>query len=121
MYKTVYELRISDWSSDVCSSDLQRVAGVIGNPVQQTTLLSRDAVVVVAHSSIGVTQRHRAHVVKVLNPVDRKSVVQGKSVSVSVDIGGRSIIKKTKTKTKRQYSTDSIVTTQRLNILLSTT
>src|SRR3546814_7185672 len=24
MHKTVYELRISDWSSDVCSSDLRR-------------------------------------------------------------------------------------------------
>src|SRR3546814_10443096 len=26
--KTAYEMRISDWSSDVCSSDLTRVAGV---------------------------------------------------------------------------------------------
>src|SRR3546814_2015105 len=25
--KTAYELRISDWSSDVCSSDLERLAG----------------------------------------------------------------------------------------------
>src|SRR3546814_13231810 len=25
--KTAYEMRISDWSSDVCSSDLQRLAG----------------------------------------------------------------------------------------------
>src|SRR3546814_7910714 len=25
--KTAYEMRISDWSSDVCSSDLNRVAG----------------------------------------------------------------------------------------------
>src|SRR3546814_2847627 len=25
--KTAYEMRISDWSSDVCSSDLQRHAG----------------------------------------------------------------------------------------------
>src|SRR3546814_2484182 len=28
--KTAYEMRISDWSSDVCSSDLQRLAGLIG-------------------------------------------------------------------------------------------
>src|SRR3546814_5051362 len=28
--KTAYELRISDWSSDVCSSDLQHLAGAIG-------------------------------------------------------------------------------------------
>src|SRR3546814_5157834 len=26
--KTAYELRISDWSSDVCSSDLERQAGL---------------------------------------------------------------------------------------------
>src|SRR3546814_12886981 len=31
-----------------------------------------------------------------LRPLDRKSVVQGKSVSVRVDIGGRRIIKKKK-------------------------
>src|SRR3546814_20385651 len=31
--KTAYEMRISDWSSDVCSSDLRtRVPGVIRNP-----------------------------------------------------------------------------------------
>src|SRR3546814_7415029 len=28
--KTAYELRISDWSSDVCSSDLQILIGGIG-------------------------------------------------------------------------------------------
>src|SRR3546814_6271332 len=31
--KTAYELRISDWSSDVCSSDLKRgVGGAAGRP-----------------------------------------------------------------------------------------
>src|SRR3546814_18946246 len=28
--KTAYEMRISDWSSDVCSSDLQMTANVVG-------------------------------------------------------------------------------------------
>src|SRR3546814_10821498 len=28
--ETAYELRISDWSSDVCSSDLRRMAGDAG-------------------------------------------------------------------------------------------
>src|SRR3546814_9534806 len=28
--KTAYDMRISDWSSDVCSSDLQRAAHVVG-------------------------------------------------------------------------------------------
>src|SRR3546814_15528856 len=30
--KTAYEVRISDWSSDVCSSDLVEVAGTISDP-----------------------------------------------------------------------------------------
>src|SRR3546814_8581453 len=29
--KTAYEMRISDWSSDVCSSDLQQIDG--GDPI----------------------------------------------------------------------------------------
>src|SRR3546814_5121944 len=31
--KTAYEMRISDWSSDVCSSDLARVAVLLRDPV----------------------------------------------------------------------------------------
>src|SRR3546814_16577500 len=34
--------------------------------------------------------------------LDRKSVVSGKSVSVRVDLGGRRIIKKTNTRTKKE-------------------
>src|SRR3546814_7868938 len=30
--KTAYEMRISDWSSDVCSSDLQKIAAQIKLP-----------------------------------------------------------------------------------------
>src|SRR3546814_5580868 len=30
--KTAYEMRISDWSSDVCSSDLWSIRGPEGNP-----------------------------------------------------------------------------------------
>src|SRR3546814_9971566 len=30
--KTAYEMRISDWSSDVCSSDLQRHASIHRSP-----------------------------------------------------------------------------------------
>src|SRR3546814_13075983 len=35
---------------------------------------------------------------------DRKSVVEGKSVSVRVDLGGRRIIKKTKKKNKQKHA-----------------
>src|SRR3546814_11518061 len=33
--KTAYELRISDWSSDVCSSDLASISGV--SPIRSST------------------------------------------------------------------------------------
>src|SRR3546814_10374855 len=33
--KTAYEMRISDWSSDVCSSDLRVVAGLDDDAVDQ--------------------------------------------------------------------------------------
>src|SRR3546814_4438520 len=32
--KTAYEMRISDWSSDVCSSDLQENIFIVGDPSQ---------------------------------------------------------------------------------------
>src|SRR3546814_14712365 len=78
-------MRISDWSSDVCSSDL--------------AILHR-------HVQILAHQHHLAravpHVVECLERLcpDRKSVVSGKSVSVRVALGGRRIINKTKSQTK---------------------
>src|SRR3546814_528086 len=38
--KTAYELRISDWSSDVCSSDLRAIIGVYVNVNLQSDFLS---------------------------------------------------------------------------------
>src|SRR3546814_2586705 len=34
--KTAYEMRISDWSSDVCSSDLLQLPGFAGQPAIQS-------------------------------------------------------------------------------------
>src|SRR3546814_3723164 len=34
--KTAYEMRISDWSSDVCSSDLRRVGQATGDRLVET-------------------------------------------------------------------------------------
>src|SRR3546814_6465445 len=34
--KTAYEMRISDWSSDVCSSDLMKIGVMYGNPETTT-------------------------------------------------------------------------------------
>src|SRR3546814_8605886 len=39
--KTAYEMRISDWSSDVCSSDL-RLAGQGGEPLLESRQLAQD-------------------------------------------------------------------------------
>src|SRR3546814_14690252 len=101
-------MRISDWSSDVCSSDLlvggaaarQGDAQVVG--VQQ-----REALVVrlgaprrgaeqarVGAGAEGDHECDRDHHRPA--PADRKSVVWGKSVSVRVDLGGRRIINKQK-------------------------
>src|SRR3546814_12813305 len=97
---TAYEMRISDWSSDVCSSDL--VATV---PDRRRVAARRDL-----HARF-YGQRQRCarlgehvgrfglHLGGVSGHVpalgqDRTSVVQGKSVSVRVDLGGRRIIKK---------------------------
>src|SRR3546814_4122476 len=91
--KTAYEMRISDWSSDVCSSDLgpefpereqQPVGEVFGQPAQPRERRVDPAL-----------EREEARQPR----GDRKRVVSGKSVSVRVDLGGRRIIKK-KNKTK---------------------
>src|SRR3546814_18856569 len=94
--KTAYEMRISDWSSDVCSSDL--VAGVAATLPDVGILLGVLPTVALTaglHSGRGaVALLAAAMVLQALE--DRKSVVSGKSVSVRVDLGGSSIIIKKK-------------------------
>src|SRR3546814_13650938 len=113
-------MRISDWSSDVCSSDLkgenwQLTAGwraqfshcLLFNPTDPRSArynplleVRRGAHEVRDVQNIadilvdpeGALER-RNHWEKT-SPRDRKSVVYGKSVSVSVDLGGRRINKK---------------------------
>src|SRR3546814_4779445 len=78
--KTADEMRISDWSSDVCSSDLlMHRHGQQRAPERHQQQQDRRA----------AAQDPR----KVRGTEDRKRVVQGKSVSVRVDIGGRRNIK----------------------------
>src|SRR3546814_11595625 len=104
-------MRISDWSSDGCSADLTLITGYVDELVVDTAIrlfvvadipagLANNAVAGVTlratareGGGIGVqgtaiTETTRAH-------TDRKSVVQGKSVSVRVDLGGRRNITKT--------------------------
>src|SRR3546814_17016716 len=108
-------MRISDWSSDVCSSDLRPLAVRAGRIMAHF----------MAHSNILPPLDHSPESHASAWPVsawdgrrqlrsnaewflpadacaqgdtDRKSVVSGKSVSVRLAIGGSRIIKKTKPK-----------------------
>src|SRR3546814_10673378 len=74
--KTAYEMRISDWSSDVCSSDLHLFAAS-GEGV--SNMVSRSPG---KQSACLVTETGRSEERRV-----------GTEVSVRVDLGGRRIIK----------------------------
>src|SRR3546814_18349009 len=97
--KTAYEMRISDWSSDVCSSDLpmaliESFVHGIGVVVARHPWLPPLWVREVLCEGGALREVLFAEGV----PGDRKSVVSGKSVSVRVDLGGRRIIKKKRTR-----------------------
>src|SRR3546814_12397998 len=105
-------MRISDWSSDVCSSDLlQAVAGekdlMVGIALSggaQPSLsrldigpqISARLPIGKGHARLALEWRQRiagrARPPSGLAVLDRKRVVAGKSVTVRVDLGGRRII-----------------------------
>src|SRR3546814_19077134 len=107
-------MRISDWSSDVCSSDLLAAAEPVGQGRTARDELERHRVDAVAQAGrrravgedmalVAATARAgRLDADHAVGPVfdagDRKSVVSGKRVSVRVDLGCRRIIKKTQNK-----------------------
>src|SRR3546814_19238027 len=113
-------MRISDWSSDVCSSDLHSRAGrAVRRRPRRAHLLCRGAVAgrpgrkqpgrswqVLRSPESADPEGFARNLVRPQSPrrsaADRKSVVSGKSVSVRVDLGGRRIIKKKKTKTPQK-------------------
>src|SRR3546814_15620937 len=96
---------ISDWSSDVCSSDLIQIVPT-GDRAAVGAMLTglNGAIDVIAprssHSktTISAVTGMAAMAGQALSAgrSDRKSVVEGESVSVRVDHGGRRIIKKKK-------------------------
>src|SRR3546814_19360312 len=95
-------MRISDWSSDVCSSDLNQPR----EPPKRKTRGCRHPRTLACSIRRRNDFRRRSgafHPQAASSPfaADRKSVVEGKSVSVRVDLGGRRIIKKKK-KRERQ-------------------
>src|SRR3546814_12901051 len=92
-------MRISDWSSDVCSSDLLSTSSAT-----RVRFNSFPAGRHASHFRLGASTGHTtthatcsrkpSEPFATLSPKDRKSVVWGKRVSVRVDLGGRRIIKK---------------------------
>src|SRR3546814_11755164 len=116
---TAYELRISDSSSDVCSSDLAlgnddtvldelhqgaKTAPAVEHFKRTTRLLDRiyeQVLEYAARFDIGGQLRNfeklfgaRAYVDRRKRKLDRKRVGEGKGVEVGVDLGVRRIIKK---------------------------
>src|SRR3546814_8914571 len=103
--KTAYDMRISDWSSDVSSSDLC-VGDMLLDLVRGDAETGRDRSEILVAEEIrqenltrdfrqrgdrtGVSVNRRSA------DVDRQSVVAGKRVSVRVGLGGRLLIKTTK-------------------------
>src|SRR3546814_871776 len=82
-------MRISDWSSDVCSSDLPIAGNIDRRAARPFHRRPPDG----GHlGTCLVRSGRRASAVRVRRGGDRKSVVSGQSVSVRVDLGGRRII-----------------------------
>src|SRR3546814_18749331 len=92
-------MRISDWSSDVCSSDLKSgsrhrpMAPIRMNaaPATRRTPATMSTRMVIIASP--PRYRHPRSRGRDAGSGDRKSVVYGKGVSVRVDLGGRLVIK----------------------------
>src|SRR3546814_18038080 len=92
-------MRISDWSSDVCSSDLlcrqfRRQGRLEQAPLVEQFIKQQGK----AGDLLGNPRARRAQRQQTSQRtgIDRKSVVSGKSVSVRGDLGGRRSIKKKK-------------------------
>src|SRR3546814_14088395 len=108
-------MRISDWSSDVCSSDL--LSGTTVYPLAAVQSASDPTRIALAYSlpagagsivqveladsevnggKLAGFLQFRRESMDAAQDQDRKSVVSGKSVSVRVDLGGSGLLKKKK-------------------------
>src|SRR3546814_11468587 len=96
--KTADDMRISDWCSDVCSSDLSKPGEVpaeidekapVVSSVGNLWLLGDHRLICGDGTSAEVFEKLMgAEKAQMVFTADRKSVVQGKSVSGRVDLGG---------------------------------
>src|SRR3546814_17946540 len=85
--KTAYEMRISDWSSDVCSSDL-------GAGAAEAIAAAEAAAISAAEAAASAAEAEAIAGANALQEIGRASCRE--RVSVRVDLGGRRIIKKKK-------------------------
>src|SRR3546814_16709823 len=99
--KTAYEMRISDWSSDVCSSDLAALDKAFaelteGSAPAPDSIHFKGRVIPVPLAARGVARFTFADLCEQpLWPGDRQSVVSAMRVSVRVVLVGRRIITQT--------------------------
>src|SRR3546814_19608222 len=112
-------MRISDWSSDVCSSDLIRARAFRERNFQWVPNSLSLLIFFLKNKHIQTSVYHRQPITRGHFLIANRSVNQtvalwisrseerrvGKSVSVRVDLGGRRIIKKTKL--NKNYVEDS--------------
>src|SRR3546814_13495534 len=113
-------MRISDWSSDVCSSDLfEEFEDALALATQQWKKRGRIEKIILYDSYARGDWVDEPHTAKgyrsdfdllIIVNEDRKSVVSGKSVSVRVDLGGSRIIKKKKKQTSTHQHTNDKTT-----------
>src|SRR3546814_11794155 len=98
-HKTAYEMRISDWSSDVCSSDLRSWNGGLGRgSAGRARGWWRAARVPRRRRRGGPSPHVRPRTWPTRGRSEERRV--GQSVSVRVDFGGRRLIKKKKQTTQ---------------------
>src|SRR3546814_19866456 len=112
-------MRISDWSSDVCSSDLRGMVRALLNRIFRRRAAQPDSAddaaveALTTDLSLRLTDRARAELqadfealprLRPRDRLDRQSVEEGQSVSVRVDLGGRRIHKKQTTNNSRRNS-----------------
>src|SRR3546814_8226890 len=96
--KTAYEMRIGDWTSDVGSSDLAVAA--LAAAAEGASAGEHRGPPVYAYCTVrdrqsGTIFSSNAFTIEVGGlALDRKGGVQGKSVYVRVDLGGRRILTK---------------------------
>src|SRR3546814_1351565 len=77
-------MRISDWSSDVCSSDLEELLEILRNRVRMYEVMREEFEAVEA---VAVTPR-RTQIVAALDDIDDEDLIERQDMVVTVTMGG---------------------------------